>query len=47
VQQVRRLGQVAEFATAQAAFEQGIAPPEADTTTAEKSKSAMASTAAA
>lgn len=47
VQQVRRLAQVAEFATAQAAFEQGVASPEADTTTAEKSKSAMASTAAA
>jgi hypothetical protein len=47
VQQVRRLAQVAEFATAQAAFEQGVASPEADTTTAEKSKSAMASAAAA
>ena len=35
------------FATAQAAFEQGVASPEADTTTAEKSKSAMASAAAA
>ena len=47
VQQVRRLGQVAEFATAQAAFEQGVPSPEVDTTTAERSKSAMASTAAA
>jgi hypothetical protein len=47
VQQVRRLAQVTEFATAQAAFEQGVPSPEADTTTAEKSKSAMASAAAA
>ena len=47
VQQVRRLAQVAEFATAQAAFEQGVALPETDTTTAEESKSAMASAAAA
>jgi hypothetical protein len=47
VQQVRRLAQVAEFAAAQAAFEQGVPSPEVDTTAAEKSKSAMASAAAA
>lgn len=47
VQQVRRLGQVAEFNTAQAAFEQGVPSPEADTTTAEKSATPKVATAAA
>lgn len=47
VQQVRRLGQVAEFATAQAAFEQGVPSHDAGTTTAATPVTPKASTAAA
>jgi hypothetical protein len=47
LQQVRRLGQDAEFAVAQAAFEQGVPSPEAGTTTAEKAVNPKASAAAA
>jgi hypothetical protein len=47
VQQVRRLAQVAEFATAQAAFEQGVASHDAGTTTAATPVTPMASAAAA
>jgi len=47
MQQVRRLGQIAEFATAQAAFEQGVPSPEAGTTTAAKAVNPKASAAAA